>query len=210
MALADWRCAARRLWREIRTLRLAGRDPRTPWYAKVVALGVVAYALSPLDLIPDVIPILGYLDDLVLVPLGLILALRLIPPAVLADARARQAGASSASVISRIDGVEAGVRPVGLSRKTITAAGGFGGLVIGLGIVFLFANPAPAKLPTPPTAAAAAGTAANQVVTPTAVNEKTNLQSKTTNGRELGLFRGMTMDDAIRMVERRITGKSGL
>jgi uncharacterized membrane protein YkvA (DUF1232 family) len=89
VALADWRCAARRLWREIRTLSLAGRDPRTPWYAKVVALGVVAYALSPLDLIPDVIPILGYLDDLVLVPLGLILALRLIPPAVLADARAR-------------------------------------------------------------------------------------------------------------------------
>ena len=59
-------------------LYLAGRDPRVPWYARALAAGVVAYAFSPIDLIPDFIPVLGYLDDLILVPLGILLALRLI------------------------------------------------------------------------------------------------------------------------------------
>lgn len=65
----------------------AYRDKRTPWYAKVLAVIVVAYALSPIDLIPDFIPVLGYLDDLILVPLGITLALKMIPAEVMADAR---------------------------------------------------------------------------------------------------------------------------
>lgn len=73
---------------------LACRDPRTPWYAKVVAGGVVAYALSPIDLIPDFIPLLGYLDDLIIVPLGIALAVKMIPNAVLVDCRIRAQAAS--------------------------------------------------------------------------------------------------------------------
>ena len=72
-------------------LYYAYRDPRVPWGARACAALVVAYALSPIDLIPDFIPVLGYLDDLVLVPLGVRLALRMIPPAVMAEARARAA-----------------------------------------------------------------------------------------------------------------------
>lgn len=68
-------------------LYLACRDPRVPWHARVVAVGVVAYAFSPIDLIPDFIPILGYLDDLILVPLGIALAIRLIPRPVLEECR---------------------------------------------------------------------------------------------------------------------------
>ena len=67
----------------------AARDPRTPWFARLLALGIAAYALSPIDLIPDFIPVLGYLDDLVIVPLGLMLVLRLIPADVLASSRAK-------------------------------------------------------------------------------------------------------------------------
>jgi uncharacterized membrane protein YkvA (DUF1232 family) len=83
-ALRRW---ARQLKAEVYALYLAYRDPRTPWYAKIVAALVVGYAFSPLDLIPDFIPVLGQLDDLVLVPLGIALARRLIPPAVMADSR---------------------------------------------------------------------------------------------------------------------------
>ena len=68
-------------------LYLAYRDPRVPWAARLVAAGVVAYAFSPIDLIPDFIPVLGYLDDLILVPLGILLALRLIPAPVMAECR---------------------------------------------------------------------------------------------------------------------------
>lgn len=85
----SWRDRARTLKREVYALWLAWRDPRTPWLARVVAACVAAYAFSPIDLIPDFIPILGYLDDLILVPLGVMLALRLIPPEVMADCRAR-------------------------------------------------------------------------------------------------------------------------
>jgi uncharacterized membrane protein YkvA (DUF1232 family) len=86
-----WQEAARRLTRSIAALYFACLDPRTPWYARLSAFAVVAYALSPLDLIPDPIPILGYLDDLLLLPLGIWLAIKLIPPPVLADAQARAA-----------------------------------------------------------------------------------------------------------------------
>lgn len=84
---------ARVLKRDTYALYLAYRDTRTPWYARIVAACVVAYAFSPIDLIPDFVPVLGYLDDLILVPLGIALALRLIPAEVMADCReqARQA-----------------------------------------------------------------------------------------------------------------------
>lgn len=82
---------AHHLKQEIYALYLAVRDPRTPWYARLVAGLVVAYAFSPLDLIPDFVPVLGYLDDLILIPLGVALALRLIPAAVLAESRDRAA-----------------------------------------------------------------------------------------------------------------------
>ena len=74
---------------EIVALYLAGRDPRTPWYAKAMIAAVLAYALSPIDLIPDFIPILGYLDDLVLLPIGIWLAIRMIPVEILQDCRQR-------------------------------------------------------------------------------------------------------------------------
>src|SRR5579859_5495819 len=84
-----WKRHARTLKREVYTLYLAYRDPRTPWYGKVFTALVVAYAFSPIDLIPDVIPVIGLLDDMVLVPLGVVIARRMIPPAVMVDARAR-------------------------------------------------------------------------------------------------------------------------
>ena len=86
-AIGTWQGRARLLKRETYALFLAYRDPRVPWYAKAFAAGVVAYAFSPLDLIPDFVPILGYLDDLILLPLGIALALKMIPPAVMAESR---------------------------------------------------------------------------------------------------------------------------
>ena len=95
---------ARSIKRDVHALYLSARDPRVPWYAKAVALAVAAYALSPIDLIPDFIPVIGYLDDLVLVPLGILLAVQLIPPAVLAEHRAtatdaRLPGSRTAAVV---------------------------------------------------------------------------------------------------------------
>jgi uncharacterized membrane protein YkvA (DUF1232 family) len=84
-----WRSRARQLKVETYTLYLAYRDPRVPWVAKAFAACVVAYAFSPIDLIPDFVPVLGYLDDLVLIPLGIALAIKLIPAAVLAESRER-------------------------------------------------------------------------------------------------------------------------
>jgi len=86
---ASWKAAARRLKREIQAIAMAYRDPRVPWCARLFAGLVVAYAFSPIDLIPDPIPILGYLDDLVLLPLGVWLALRMIPAEVMAECRER-------------------------------------------------------------------------------------------------------------------------
>jgi uncharacterized membrane protein YkvA (DUF1232 family) len=77
---------------ELAAIHGAALDPRTPWYAKALALLVIGYALSPIDLIPDFIPVLGHLDDLLLVPLGLWTVLKLIPPAVVDEHRARVAG----------------------------------------------------------------------------------------------------------------------
>jgi uncharacterized membrane protein YkvA (DUF1232 family) len=85
--IASWKKKARELQVQVYALACAYRDPRTPWYAKGVALLVVAYALSPIDLIPDFIPLLGYLDDLVIIPLGVFIVIRMIPPQVLADCR---------------------------------------------------------------------------------------------------------------------------
>jgi uncharacterized membrane protein YkvA (DUF1232 family) len=87
--LDTWRERAKRLRRETYALYLAYRDPRVSWYARVFAGAVVAYAFSPLDLIPDFVPVLGYVDDLVLVPLGIMLAIKLIPACVMEDSRAR-------------------------------------------------------------------------------------------------------------------------
>jgi uncharacterized membrane protein YkvA (DUF1232 family) len=93
MFLDSWKGWARTLRRDAHALILAARDPRVPWHAKALALAVGAYALSPIDLIPDFIPVLGYLDDLIIVPAGIALAIRLVPPAVMAEHRARAAAA---------------------------------------------------------------------------------------------------------------------
>jgi uncharacterized membrane protein YkvA (DUF1232 family) len=82
--LESW---ARRLKVVVYALYLAYKDPRVPWYARAFAAVVVGYAFSPIDLIPDPIPVLGYLDDLILIPLGVALAIRMIPPRVLAECR---------------------------------------------------------------------------------------------------------------------------
>lgn len=84
-----WRKWARILHNEVRALVFAFRDPRTPWYARVVAVCVAGYALSPIDLIPDVIPVVGYLDDLIILPIGIWLAIRMIPSGVMEEARER-------------------------------------------------------------------------------------------------------------------------
>ena len=85
--METWKQRVRQLKKETYAIYIACKDPRVPWHARCFAGFVVAYALSPIDLIPDVIPILGYLDDLVLVPLGIILVLKMIPPTVLAECR---------------------------------------------------------------------------------------------------------------------------
>lgn len=87
MNLEGLKKKARSLKKEINALYLAYKHPKTPWYAKAFAALVVGYALSPVDLIPDFIPILGYLDDIILVPIGIKLALKLIPPEVMEECR---------------------------------------------------------------------------------------------------------------------------
>ena len=89
--LEQLKSRARALRNEAFAVYLAAKDPRTPWYAKALILFVVAHTFSPIDLIPDFIPILGYLDDLIITPGGLWLAIRMIPPEVLAEARAKVA-----------------------------------------------------------------------------------------------------------------------
>ena len=107
MAVA--RCArlfswARSLKRETHAIYLAARDPRTPWYAKALALCVAGYALSPIDLIPDFVPVLGYLDELVILPLGILAVVKLIPPEVMAENRVA-AALCSEKPISRTAGI---------------------------------------------------------------------------------------------------------
>ncbi|NOG69262.1 YkvA family protein [Roseicella sp. DB1501] len=89
---------ARGIRRDAHALWLAAHDPRTPWSARLLAFLLAAYALSPIDLIPDAIPVLGLLDEAVLLPLGLLLAARLIPPPLLAEFRARAAAAAARPV----------------------------------------------------------------------------------------------------------------
>lgn len=87
--IQDLKRRARELKREVTALSIAARDKETPWMAKAVTWLVAAYALSPIDLIPDFIPILGYLDDLILIPLGVSLAIKLIPSHVMEKARSQ-------------------------------------------------------------------------------------------------------------------------
>jgi uncharacterized membrane protein YkvA (DUF1232 family) len=90
--LKQW---ARLIKRDVHALYLAARDPRVPWYAKALAVVVAAYALSPIDLIPDFIPVLGYLDDAIIVPLGILLTVRLIPPELMNEHRLSAATAAT-------------------------------------------------------------------------------------------------------------------
>jgi len=87
--LKKWKDKARKIKVELYALYLAYRDPRVPLHAKIFAALVVGYAFSPIDLIPDFIPIIGYLDDLILIPLGVALALKMIPPDVMDECRTR-------------------------------------------------------------------------------------------------------------------------
>lgn len=103
--LAELKQRARHLKSETFALYLAARDPGTPWYAKLLVAGIVAYAFSPIDLIPDFVPVLGYLDDLILIPLGITLAIKMVPPSVLAECRARaQEAMQNGRPVSRVAG----------------------------------------------------------------------------------------------------------
>jgi uncharacterized membrane protein YkvA (DUF1232 family) len=93
--LKQW---ARVIKRDVHALYLASRDPRVPWYAKALAVVVASYALSPIDLIPDFIPVVGYLDDVILVPLGVLLVLRMIPSEVMNEHRELAAAAQDRPV----------------------------------------------------------------------------------------------------------------
>jgi len=92
---------ARTIKRDVHAVWLAARDPRTPWFAEVLAMIVAAYAVSPIDLIPDFIPVLGYVDDIIIVPLGILLVVKLTPPEVMNEHRAT-ADAASERPVSRI------------------------------------------------------------------------------------------------------------
>lgn len=87
--LDEWKQRARSVRRDVRALYLARRDPRIPWYARLFAVAIVAYALSPIDLIPDFIPVLGYLDDLIIVPAGVLLLVKMIPANLLDEYRVK-------------------------------------------------------------------------------------------------------------------------
>jgi len=103
--LEELKQRARRLKAESFALYLAAHHPDTPWYAKVLVAVIVAYAFSPIDLIPDFIPIVGYLDDLVLIPIGIALAIKLVPPPVIAECRARaQEAMVNGKPVSRVAG----------------------------------------------------------------------------------------------------------
>lgn len=108
--LNRWKEMAKRLQVETYTLYLAYRNPRTPWYARVWSALVAAYAFSPVDLIPDFIPVVGYLDDLVLIPLGVALALKMIPEDVYAECKAEATQKmAQGKLVNRAAGVVIGV-----------------------------------------------------------------------------------------------------
>ena len=89
MTLAALKARARQVKVDLIALSLAARDPRTPWCAKLIVAGAVAYALSPIDLVPDFIPVIGLIDDLIFIPIALAIAIRFIPDEVLAECRSR-------------------------------------------------------------------------------------------------------------------------
>jgi uncharacterized membrane protein YkvA (DUF1232 family) len=93
--LKEW---ARTIKRDVHALYLAARDPRTPWYAKALAVVVAGYALSPIDLIPDFVPVIGYLDEVILLPLGILAVVKMIPPDLMAEHRAAAALAADRPV----------------------------------------------------------------------------------------------------------------
>jgi uncharacterized membrane protein YkvA (DUF1232 family) len=99
------KASARALKREVLAVYLAAKDPRTPWYAKGLIFLIVAYALSPIDLIPDFIPVLGYLDDLILIPAGIWLAIRMVPPEVLVEARETAATQGAEGSVGKLGAV---------------------------------------------------------------------------------------------------------
>ena len=84
--------------RDVHAIYCAARDPRVPWYAKALAICVAGYALSPIDLIPDFVPILGYMDDVIIVPLGILIVAELIPPEIMAEHRALGAATQGRAV----------------------------------------------------------------------------------------------------------------
>ncbi len=96
MMLINWKQKAKSLKRGLYALYLAYKDPRVPWYAKTIAIIFVGYAFSPIDLIPDPIPVLGYLDDLILIPLGITLVIKLVPQEILIECREK--------AVSRLNG----------------------------------------------------------------------------------------------------------
>ena len=100
---------ARSVKRDVHALYLASRDPRVPWYAKALALLVASYALSPIDLIPDFIPVLGYLDDVIIVPLGIMLVVRLIPAQLMTEHRELAAAAQERPISTVAAAVFVGV-----------------------------------------------------------------------------------------------------
>jgi uncharacterized membrane protein YkvA (DUF1232 family) len=112
----NWKRRLASLKTEVYALYLAYKDPRVSWLARIFAAAVVAYAVSPIDLIPDPIPIIGYLDDLLLIPLGVWLALKMIPPEVLADCRLRAQAAMAEGVP-----VNRGVTAVIIATWVVTA-----------------------------------------------------------------------------------------
>ena len=91
----NWKQKARRLKCEIRAIYLAYKDPRTPWYARIFAACIIGYAFSPIDLIPDPIPILGYLDDLILIPLGITIVIKMIPQKILQECQEKAQSAQT-------------------------------------------------------------------------------------------------------------------
>ena len=100
---------AKTVKRDVHAVWLAARDPRTPWLAKALALVVAAYAVSPIDLIPDFIPVLGYVDDIIIVPLGIMLVVKLIPPEVMNEHRETCANATERPVSRIAAGVFIGI-----------------------------------------------------------------------------------------------------
>jgi len=123
---------ARALKTEAHAVYFAARDPRTPWYVRALVFFVVAHTFSPIDLIPDFIPILGYLDDLIITPGGIWLAVRLIPPEVLEEARATAAGPAWSERSRRLE------RSVGIVGAVLILCVW---IVILIGVIYLFLSP---------------------------------------------------------------------